>query len=179
MSAFENKIEAIRKAYTAGLYEPALALALTLPDICAEIEYPNIDKVGERYIKWSNNHIFQDNPSNEKENFSGAALYQLRCHFLHNGNSDMFKDKGNVDARVNISKFELMLPKEGDSKQRELLIRAMTWKDANAQNEYYTVKMNIRNLIDEICYAASEFYENWLNKGDFEDHSIQLLKYEE
>lgn len=179
MSAFEKKIESIRKAYAAGLYEPALALVLTLPDICAEIEFPSIDKVGDRYIKWSNNHIFQDNPSNNKGNFSGAALYQLRCHFLHNGNSDLFKDKGNADSRVFISKFELMLPKDESDNSTELLMKSMTWKDDQTQEEFYTVQMNIRNIIDEICNATEEFYEDWPTKDSFEDHSIQLIEYNE
>ena len=73
MSTFEYKVQSVRKAFNTGLYESALALALTLPDICAIIEYPNITLVGERYIKWSNSHIFIDNPSNVNENFAGAV----------------------------------------------------------------------------------------------------------
>ena len=179
MSAFENKIDAVRKAYASGLYEPALALALTFHDICAQIEYPNVDKVGDRYIKWSNNHIFQDNPSNDKETFSGAALYQLRCHFLHTGNSDLYKDNGSIDSRVYISKFELMLPKSESDNSTELMIRAMTWKDDQTNKEFYTVQMNIREIIDAVCNATQEFYEDWPNKNDFVDHSIQLLCYTE
>lgn len=179
MSAFENKIDSVRKAYAAGLYEPALALALTLPDICAEIEYPTISFVGDRYIKWSNAHIFQENPSNEKANFSGAALYQLRCHFLHNGSSDLYKDKGKADSQVCISKFEIMLPKAESDNSTELLMRAMVWKEDQTQEEIFTMQMNIRNIIDEICYAAELFYENWPNKDDFDDHSIHFLDYKE
>ncbi len=177
MDRFENKLKAVRKAYEEGLYEPALALALTLPDICAAIEFPNIEYVGERYIKWSNSHIFSENPSNINENFAGAALYQLRCNFLHSGNSDIYKDTGNPNARVVIKKFDLMLPKENDEGVGELLLQTMTWKDDQTQEETYTVKMNLRHIVDEICYAASAFYEGWSNKSDFDDHSVCFLEY--
>ena len=36
-----EKIEAIEKALDNKSFLPALALALTLPDICGQIEYPN------------------------------------------------------------------------------------------------------------------------------------------
>ena len=98
---------------------------------------------------------------------------------MHNGNSDLFKNTGNANARVIISKFELMLPKGESSNPGELLMRLATWKDDKTNEEYYTIKMNIRNIIDEIYYAVLEFYENWPTKNDFEDHSIRFLNYEE
>ena len=47
----EKRIQEARKCLDNGLYEAALALALTLPDICGQVEYPAIKKVGERYTK--------------------------------------------------------------------------------------------------------------------------------
>ena len=35
-----NKIESIEKAIKYKCYLPALSLALTIPDICGQIEYP-------------------------------------------------------------------------------------------------------------------------------------------
>lgn len=59
-----DKIAAIRKAVESECYLPALALALTLPDICGQIEYPDFkrkDKNGKefregrrQYVTWYN-----------------------------------------------------------------------------------------------------------------------------
>lgn len=46
-------VNQINQSLKKGLYFPALALALALPDICAYAEYPDMeDKVGQRYISW-------------------------------------------------------------------------------------------------------------------------------
>ena len=46
-----EKINAIRVALEKECYLPALALALTLPDICGQIEYPElIRKNGSRLV---------------------------------------------------------------------------------------------------------------------------------
>lgn len=42
----KEKVLQIRKALEAEIYLPALALALTLPDICGQIEYPKIIQSG-------------------------------------------------------------------------------------------------------------------------------------
>ena len=50
-----QKLEAIKKAYSDGNYMAALALALTIPDICGQVEFPELSgsrHVGERYRKW-------------------------------------------------------------------------------------------------------------------------------
>jgi hypothetical protein len=79
MNAFENKIQSIREAYKNGLYEPALALALTLPDICGAIKYRS-DEVGDRYIKWSNDHIFLEDPPQTPYEQSKNAINRRYCY---------------------------------------------------------------------------------------------------
>ena len=47
-----EKINSIRRAIECECYLPALALALTLPDICGQIEYPDFkrkDKNGKEF----------------------------------------------------------------------------------------------------------------------------------
>lgn len=50
-------IEVIEDANSKNCSLPALALALTLPDICSQIEYPNETNVGYRYREWYNHHV--------------------------------------------------------------------------------------------------------------------------
>ena len=53
----EKRIQEARNCIDNGLYEAALALALTLPDICGQVEYPALKKVGERYTKWIDDFV--------------------------------------------------------------------------------------------------------------------------
>ena len=47
-------------AVMASNYYSALALALAIPDICAKIEYPAIEKIGDRYRKWVEEWVQDD-----------------------------------------------------------------------------------------------------------------------
>ena len=53
----------IEKALKEEMYYSALALTLTLPDICGKAEYGDIQN-GERYKKWINNYAIKifENP---------------------------------------------------------------------------------------------------------------------
>ena len=53
-----DRVAEVERAVNAGLYQAALALALTLPDICGEVESPKA-KTGERYRTWFDNHVSQ------------------------------------------------------------------------------------------------------------------------
>ena len=65
-------VEDIERAIEHECYFSALALALTLPDICGKAEYPEL-KVGERYKKWCQKYIC---PIRSKEDpYSGDMPY--------------------------------------------------------------------------------------------------------
>lgn len=59
----ENKMLApliveTRQALDAKLFRVALQSALTLPDICGSVEYPELkDNIAERYIRWCEAHL--------------------------------------------------------------------------------------------------------------------------
>ena len=80
-------VKQINQSLKQGLYFPALALALALPDM--------EDKVGQRYISWYDKYIghnfkedaiFPNSPC-----LSGELVYNLRNTYLHQGSP-------NVDA---------------------------------------------------------------------------------
>ncbi|WP_246010437.1 MULTISPECIES: hypothetical protein [Bacillaceae] len=100
-----EKIKDIRLALYNQNYQAALALSLTLPDICGQIEYPNLKRrdgrrnIGQQYATWFNdwvNHYYAD-PTGWTDDYSkakspiftGEMCYSLRCSFLHEGNSDI------------------------------------------------------------------------------------------
>ena len=51
----KEKINDIKEAVANKAFQSALALALTLPDICGEIEYPTESSGRKRYAKWCDN----------------------------------------------------------------------------------------------------------------------------
>lgn len=106
-----DKINAISKAIECECYLPALALALTLPDICGQIEHPDyVDERGQRqgrrqYITWFNDHV-KSYPSSDFQ-FDGRLCYALRCSLLHEGNFEL-KDK---NGNLLVDKFKLHIDK--------------------------------------------------------------------
>ena len=123
-----DAVEDICRALNAKAYLPALAPALTIPDILSKIEYPTENKVGKRYERWINEFFLT---KEEKEvriknleetdelykvlnRIDGRFYYRLRCAFLHSGNNDIefFKDV-EFDFHSNAEKLlrYLVIPK--------------------------------------------------------------------
>ena len=99
-----NAIQEIEKALDAGLYNCALALTLTLPDICAKVEYADQTgwSKGEKYRAWFERYakevftydavVFPTNEKIEVNTINGAECWKLRCSVLHAGNYEV-RDK--------------------------------------------------------------------------------------
>ena len=88
-------IRDIERAEQCNAFFSALALALTIPDVCAKAEkkYPQKDVA---YVEWCNHWCnFSNMFSSQryKNAFNGAHCYALRCAFLHNLDADMQKQK--------------------------------------------------------------------------------------
>ncbi|MCO7125126.1 hypothetical protein NIE88_04970 [Sporolactobacillus shoreicorticis] len=175
-----DKIEAIKRALECECYLPALALALTLPDICGKVEYPKYN-VGNRYENWFDNwveHLYAD-PSgwdNDKRAknpyFTGRLCYGLRCAFLHSGDSNIkekfWGDQENDEYRYSYH-FELCI--NGSDSFGE------TWetphKEIKRIEKQKTVQINIVTLCKNICSAAEKYYK-YKGKEAFADHIINL-----
>ena len=52
----DTYVNDIKRSLSNRLYYPALSLALTLPDICGSVEFPN-KQIHERYIRWYDVYI--------------------------------------------------------------------------------------------------------------------------
>jgi hypothetical protein len=84
VQVFDAYLEQIESALDAGLFYPALALALALPDICMSCELPP-DKGTTRttYERWCRTYFGNSLDPHE--------VYTLRCAFLHNGTTEFAK----------------------------------------------------------------------------------------
>ena len=87
------KIQHIKDALQAGAYQAALALALTLPDICAKVENKMSETTRTHYIAWVDNNVdfskLSAGASTREAEMNGTLIYSLRCAFLHCGNDEI------------------------------------------------------------------------------------------
>lgn len=184
-----EKIKDINLALTNKSYLSALALSLTLPDICGQIEYPDLKKKnGERNIRkqyvawfddWVNQH-FADNTGwtedGSKANnpyFTGEMCYSLRCSFLHAGNSDIQKWGDKEDADFHYS-YEFELAVGGADKT------GLSWVNPTNNNlkilKTKTVRVNIDKLCECICLSAEKYYRE-KDPNLFKDHKIKFIDF--
>jgi hypothetical protein len=84
MSPFDQYLAQIERALDAELYYPALALSLTLPDICVSCELAHTQPTTQTtYKQWCVDYF--------GTTLEPYELYTLRCAFLHNGTSQFAK----------------------------------------------------------------------------------------
>ena len=151
-------IEDIKKSLQNNCYYSALTLALTLPDICGKVMYPEIKGVGERYIKWFNTYIgnYEQSPlSKEDDNWkdlpylNGEICYNLRCALLHQGENDL----QNRDIKsVSLDEFTLII-----ETQNEFEIYCDSSSKSNSGHK--ALKIQIRNLCNKIIWSVEAAME--------------------
>jgi hypothetical protein len=179
-----EKIKDIERALEAKAYLSALALSLTLPDICGKVENPShSNRTTKRdYIAWFDRYVsgyytaqedkFKSSRiSSESENmgsctphFDGRACYSLRCSFLHSGNDG-------VETEPQIDKFELSITSDVDGVYVENYGRSII----DGRITEYHIRLDIRLLCKRICEAAREYYDNHADKSLFDPYKITIL----
>lgn len=98
---------AARSAAAADNWFAALALALTLPEICAAVDDPGPGRSRERYIAWwdiymAHHYVVRPDADENWEAFTylpGPDAYGLRCAFLHAG-TDVIEGKNTKMTRI-------------------------------------------------------------------------------
>lgn len=165
-------IDEINVSLGNGCYMAALALALTLPDICAKAEYPTVKGNKKRYIDWYDNNIGQfeaagaKNPAGESTPYlSGEVVYSLRNSVLHQGTPNIEEGKGNIDKFV----FVVQRPNEFNIYADVFSVVIHNGDTENAVKEY---RVNIGRLCLIITLTAQKYYEENKDKFDFFNYTI-------
>lgn len=161
----------IKKALEKECYFSALALALTLPDICGKASY-NYLGVGERYKKWCKEFVCEmEKPispiGDDMPYMSEEVLYSLRNSFLHQGTPNIDINKI-TQERCKIDKFELILTDAN-------AINSGTAKisyGANMRIVEREQSISIRYICMALCNATEKFYAENKEKFDFFNYSI-------
>lgn len=102
VNPIQEIVRDIKRALDAGAFRSALALTLTIPDICSKAEGIEGDKKYPSYAKWFDENVgmlyrnkWEDEyevPATKKYKypvFDGMACYRLRNSFLHTWSGDL------------------------------------------------------------------------------------------
>lgn len=165
-----RKIADIRLALEHGAYYSALALALTLPDICGIVAYPEIRQVGERYIKWIDENVdwkdFKFGLDAFKNNEpSGVVCYALRCCYLHSGEDDITSTDVYNKKGCPIDVFKLAAP--GEASNYGYIYSRSKHLDGT---ETVSTTIDVESLCKALCDATQKYYENLEDKSKFTEH---------
>lgn len=155
----------IKQSLKNKCYFSALALALTLPDMCGMAEYPKELSVAKRYIAWYDNYIgcyMKNEDVGQKAPWlSGEVIYNMRNTFLHQGSPSVIGDKVK-EADNQLDDFILLL---GDG----TVIQQAAYSFDVGYGEVIDRKIlvDVTYLCDSLCDAALWYYKNNIDKFEF------------
>ncbi|MGE6550820.1 hypothetical protein ACQKFK_17875 [Bacillus mycoides] len=150
----DNLIKEIMSNLENKNYLSALALTLILPDICGEVENPDIKSSRKRYAKWYNEYIYQyELPEGMKDinKLDGDAVYQLRCNLLHDGSSDISEHMKEKYGLKESGKFVFELTDT-------LTSYGKTW-EFDESDHSLVIKIGVDNFCRNVCSTAREYYK--------------------
>lgn len=154
-----NLIKDIEKALEAKAYLSALALALTIPDICGKMAYPNLNG-SEPYKKWFDEYLSEMyTVSNKSSNlFDSTTCYKLRCAFLHAGNTEKIPAIDEFELGINCC----------DS-------YSQTWKNNDVKNIRHQIRINVDQFCQFIITATREFYNKNIDLYSKADNTVDII----
>lgn len=129
----------------------ALALALSLPDLCGKIEYPNEKRSGVRYKAWYNKYVLPTEVEmNNRYRITGAVLYEMRNELYHDTLPFGHKSKKVLAKQFDLSFIDEFYP-ESDESFRECSISlelsetssSYTYSSSNQSPEKLEIQMSI------------------------------------
>lgn len=103
----QHLIDSIEQSVRTQNWYAALALSLTMPDVCGKLQWP--EKNRQRYFDWYNQYVQNSGPLGGPSFMCAEDCYALRCAFLHQGE---FRLDGQ-EVRVALDRVHLTAPKPG------------------------------------------------------------------
>lgn len=170
-------IEDVERALEHECYFAALALALTLPDICGKAEYPKEGSTRKRYKYWCRQFVCKEHPrdnpySGDMPYLNEDIIYSLRCSLLHQGNPSIEKgedDRKYWDERCKVDHFTLKITDPGSPDG----VTAMVSYIAPRKIDHREITVSIRDLCYRLRIAAKKYYEDNPDKFAFFDFDVK------
>ena len=161
---FLSKIAEIENAVEKELYNCALTLCLTLPDVCGKVAFPNETSPGKQYKEWFSLYALSyftveatKLPSKEivKHTWlSAEECWALRCAFLHAGNYDV--------KRVSLANVQIHVHRR-NSENYSHMVRDSQYAD-----------WDVIELCKKLCLAAREYYYSVEDKQRFALDEVRI-----
>jgi hypothetical protein len=153
-------LDSVRAAVTSENWLAALALTLTLPDICSSIEDPD-QKC--RYSKWWDNNCrasYRDGDG-EKDCVTGVEVFLLRCAYLHEG-SDSSDPKQVQKYEATVDRFNFVLSNDSSS---------------HLKIDGTRVLLDARTFCLDMCLRVEEWEQTVLGEdSNMQERASRLLK---
>ena len=108
----EGFFDGLEQAVREQNWHAALAMSLTLPDVCVAAAATNGKTTGKRYVQWFDQHLrptytYSGDPVRGPLVFlTGDDCYALRCALLHEGSTDITGQS----ARKVLDRFSFCTP---------------------------------------------------------------------
>lgn len=142
----QSFVDATRAAVAAKNWYAALALALTMPDICGRLEAPGTGSQA-RYVAWYDRYLLRRyqhpvGPSRTLHTFLCAAdCYALRCAYLHQGEFGIEDQR----AQQALTNFRFTPPRPG------MVIHT------NQMNNALQLQVDV--FCNDVCVAVEEWQQ--------------------
>ncbi|WP_397537883.1 hypothetical protein [Rummeliibacillus pycnus] len=145
-----NFTSSVRIAIKNENWYAALTTALTLPDICGELENPKLYS-SKRYIQWFDEYMLSkytvETQGQQEVHLNGNDAYALRCSYLHGGSADI----SDQDKQKVLSQFIFMAPKIVDGE----------FKGSHNNRVNTSLILRVDRFCEDVCTAI----ESWVLKN--------------
>ena len=169
---FLSRIDEIEMNIRDKRWQSSLALALTIPDICGGIAYPDLVKryrdgrikydqkkrtsrdVGAQYVRWFDEYASSYFMNENKQYICGQRCWQLRCEYLH-------QNKGFMNEDVDV--------------QFHLGVNCGT-SVCNFESKDNEIRIDIEQFCLRMCKAGRAYYEAYKDVFDFSLYNTPVLE---
>jgi hypothetical protein len=155
-----NFTDAVRKSLENKNWYAALTLALTLPDICGRLEFPNKNS-SKRFIHWFNDYLLDKYTRNNIWGthvfLNGEDAYALRCAYPHQGEVNIEEQW----IRKVISEFSFVAPPENSIVH------------CNQHNNLLQLQVDIFCL--DVCNAIEKWVDDVSNDQEIQKRAEKLM----
>ena len=156
-------LKQIKKCLEKNEIPAAFYMALTLPDICGHLMFPDL-KSRPRYIKWFDKYIgnYEQSPLCKEDKeweelpyLSGETMYKIRNSILHSGNNDLA-------AQLDLNKFLFIWDGLCESS-------GIAYDIFGKKSKHWNI--NIKMLSEKIVWATEAF----IKTGSYDKKDLPYL----
>jgi len=181
---FLHRIEEVELNVEDGRWQSALALALTLPDICGGIAFPEIVKryrdgrvmldrqkkptrdVGGQFVRWFDKFaapFFKASVNDSAPYICGERCWQLRCEYLH-------QNKGFLNDEEDLTSVRFHLGINCGTSVCQL-------DQGSSTNGITDIRIDIEQFCLRMCQAARSYYDSVCKEKDFSLYNTPVLDF--